>query len=229
MSDFRDKIKDFDWARLGLVLIVLAAIVTIAFRFAWYEETISDMRETVRDRQDRLDAVNEEYRKLYDQARQEGVQPRTESPEKVEQQDPTPGPQGEQGERGPRGLRGPQGPAGPAGRDGEDGEDSTVPGPPGEPGQPVVGPQGPAGRDGESIEGPPGPAGPPGPPGPPGKDGADSTVPGPEGPAGPAGKDGRGIQDITCGDDSLWHITLTDGTTLTAGGPCRAVAPPPTE
>lgn len=229
MSDFRDKIRDFDWARLGLILVVLIALVTIALRFAWYEETISDMRGIILDRQTRLDTVNEEYRKLYEQAQREGVQPLTESPENIEQQDPTPGPQGEQGERGPRGLRGPQGPPG---RDGEDGEDSTVPGPQGpqgEPGQTVVGPQGPAGRDGESIEGP---AGPPGPPGPPGKDGADSTVPGPAGPAGPpgpAGKDGRGIQDITCGDDSLWHITLTDGTTLTANGPCRAVATPPIE
>lgn len=83
-----------------------------------------------------------------------------------------------------------------------------------------------------------------------GKDGADSTTPGPpgraplpdeilaavkvvcadgacDGPAGKDGKDGRGIQDVECLDTGDWVITLTDGSALTASGPCRAVEPSP--
>lgn len=43
------------------------------------------------------------------------------------------------------------------------------------------------------------------------------------GPAGPAGADGASIHSITCGDDGIWTITLTDGRVLTADG-CRAPA-----
>jgi len=52
-----------------------------------------------------------------------------------------------------------------------------------------------------------------------GADGKDSTVPGPR---------GVGIQDMECHETGDWIITLTDGTALTANGPCRYVEPSPT-
>jgi hypothetical protein len=39
------------------------------------------------------------------------------------------------------------------------------------------------------------------------------------------GKDGRGIADTDCQADGTWLISYTDGTTDTALGPCRIVAP----
>ena len=150
-----------------------------------------------------------------------------------------PGPPGPEGDPGPAGKDAPTPPAGRDGTDGTDGRDGKD----GEPGPP--GPRGPAGEPGQDgrdgVDGKdgadstvPGPAGPSGPPGPAGKD---STVPGPRGPAGergpagpagPAGKDGApgvGISSITCsgsGGDSSWTITMTDGTTMRASGPCKA-------
>lgn len=150
-----------------------------------------------------------------------------------------PGPRGIQGEPGPTGQRGP------AGRDGTDGADSDVPGPPGDDST-VPGPPGEDGADGEDST-VPGPSGPPGPagkdstvPGPRGATGergpagADSTVPGPAGPSGPAGPagspgaDGVGIKTAQCtgtGLESRWEITLTNGNTAIANGPCKAIAP----
>lgn len=151
-----------------------------------------------------------------------------------------PGPRGIQGEPGPSGPRGQQGPPG---AEGEDGDDSTVPGPAGEDGtdgtdgtdgadSEVPGPPGPAGEDGEDgATGAKGDRGATGERGPAGAPGKDSTVPGPAGPAGAtgaAGADGRGIRDIQCvgnGSESYWSITLTDGTTLAGGGPCKPGIP----
>lgn len=156
-----------------------------------------------------------------------------------------PGPRGIQGEPGPTGQRGQagqDGTDGTDGNDGNDGADSDVPGPPGEDST-VPGPPGEDGADGEDST-VPGPSGPPGPagkdstvPGPRGATGergpagADSTVPGPAGPSGPAGPAGSpgaagvGIKSIQCtgaGADSRWEITLTNGNTAIANGPCKA-------
>lgn len=151
-----------------------------------------------------------------------------------------PGPRGIQGEPGPTGQRGP------AGQDGADGADSDVPGPPGDDST-VPGPPGEDGADGEDST-VPGPSGPPGPagkdstvPGPRGATGergpagADSTVPGPAGPSGPAGPagspgaDGVGIKTAQCngeGTNSHWLLTLTNGQTITANGPCKVSVTP---
>lgn len=135
--------------------------------------------------------------------------------------DGPPGPRGETGPPGPPGLngadggRGPGGPPGgpgPAGSDGANGSDGLngVDGEPGPAG--ADGPQGPAGNDGQ-----PGPGGPQGPPG---NDGA----PGPQGEPGETGPQGVSITDVECigeGNDSAWQITLSDGSVLNGGGPCR--------
>ncbi|MBB5748524.1 hypothetical protein GGQ69_000813 [Micrococcus sp. TA1] len=152
-----------------------------------------------------------------------------------------PGRDGAPGEPGEDGEDGLNAPTPPAGRDGEDGQDGKpgqdgAQGPQGATGEPgPTGPQGEPGKPGER-----GPAGPTGPPGPAGKD---SNVPGPRGPAGergpagPTGAPGRdgaagvGIRNVSCtgeGADSRWTITLTDGNTIIATGPCKAaIAPTP--
>lgn len=106
------------------------------------------------------------------------------------------------------------------------------------PGSTETGPRGfpgPAGADGSSVTGPPGPPGPagadgtgapgaPGPVGAPGRDGVDGA-PGAPGAPGPAGAPGVGIAAVNCGDDGTWTFILTDGSTVTASGPCKAVQP----
>lgn len=135
------------------------------------------------------------------------------------------GPAGTNGSTGPVGPQGPQGLAGADGRDGVDGVDGA-PGAQGEPGP--AGPVGPQGETGVTgATGPAGPAGPPGPQGPPGNDGAPGPAgsPGPAGPAGATGAQGVSIADVDCigeGSNSTWQITLTDGTVLNGGGPCKA-------
>lgn len=159
------------------------------------------------------------------------------------------GPRGATGDIGPRGmdgsdgLPGETGPVGTPGTDGTNGLDGIAgsdgisgvdgldgfngadglngePGPAGEPGE--IGPRGEPGADG--MDGSQGPTGAPGPAGPPG---ADSTVPGPAGPSGATGTTGAqgiSIADVECvgeGRDSSWQITLSDGTVLNGGGPCR--------
>ena len=162
-----------------------------------------------------------------------------------------PGPEGEDGKPGKPGEDGRDAPTPPAGRDGEDGRDGNdgppgqdgqqgAPGANGQPGEP--GPTSPPGADGkDGANGERGPAGPRGPQGERGPAGKDSTVPGPAGPSGPAGPAGSpgptgvGIRDVQCagtGGSSYWAITLTNGTTLTANGPCKATLAPqpqPTE
>ena len=141
------------------------------------------------------------------------------------------------GPPGPRGIPGEPGPPGPEGREGEPGDDGEpgdagsdgtdgepgASGPDGEPGDP--GTPGEAGADGtDGRNGNPGPRGPAGSDG---RNGAPGPA-GPSGPAGPAGSDGVGIRTIQCtgtGIESQWEITLTNGTTATASGPCKASAP----
>lgn len=145
-----------------------------------------------------LQASQANAQDLYEQLINEGVQPEGEAPAEV-----VPGPAGAPGERGPRGfpgadgvsIVGPAGPAGPAGQDGEDGESIT--GPPGPAGESIVGPQG---APGETVVGPQGEIG----------------------PAGATGPQGVGIQAVTCEEDGDWTFTLTDQTTITVPGPCRA-------
>lgn len=148
-----------------------------------------------------------------------------------------PGPRGIQGEPGATGPRGPMGSPGADGEDGADGADGTpgAEGAAGEPGPDGVdgeagaagedgadgstGPRGAAGASGQ--DGAPGPAGPSGPAGPAG-------AIGPSGPAGSPGADGVGIRTIQCtgaGADSRWEITLTNGNTAIASGPCKATTP----
>lgn len=157
-----------------------------------------------------------------------------------------PGPRGIQGEPGMTGARGPAGQDGADGEDGSDGPPGTdgadgatgdagaagEPGPDGEDGNPgaagedgadgSTGPRGATGASGQ--DGAPGPAGPSGPAGPAGAIGPS----GPAGPAGAAGSDGVGIRTIQCtgaGADSRWEITLTNGNTAIASGPCKATTP----
>lgn len=102
---------------------------------------------------------------------------------------------------------------GPKGDMGPPGKDSTVPGP-----------QGPPGKDGkDGKDGAPGPRGVPGVPGKDGAPGKEGHV-GPRGPAG-EGEQGVGIHDVRCTSSGEWVITLTNGKTLTANGPCKVVLP----
>lgn len=63
-----------------------------------------------------------------------------------------------------------------------------------------------------------GATGPTGPAGPAGKDGSN----GKDGANGSNGKDGATITKIECTDANTWRFTESDGTVLTAAGPCRA-------
>lgn len=220
--------RDADWAKVATWVVGVLFAVLVVGGGAFLAFQITSLQNAAAERQQALDELTAQYVALYEQAEQEGVRPRTESPDEVREKSPDPVP-------GPRGERGLPGRDGTDGRDGEDGKD-------GEPGESI---EGPAAPPGESITGPPGPpgesfTGPTGPTGPPGKDGedgADSTVPGPPGkdgapgpagPAGPAGKDGidgRGIAGIVCEVDGSWTIQYSDGTTGTATGPCYRSTP----
>src|SRR5690606_33835815 len=141
----------------------ILATVLVLGGAAWMLSTINDLRGIIQDRQARLDDLNEQYRKLFEEAEQEGIRPSTVRPEDIPDMDPIPGPRGERGDRGERGSPGPPGPTGP-------------PGPPGPPG--ADGQDGADGSDGSTGEH--GPAGPPGP----------SGGRGPQGESGPAGERG---------------------------------------
>lgn len=215
--------RDVDWWRIGLLIVVALGLLGVVVAFWSMRDTVTDMQAAAEERQTALDELTDQYVALYEQAEREGVQPRTESPEEVREKAPAPpepGPRGASGERGPAGPRGevgPTGPAGPAGPPGPAGA-AGAPGGPGTAGE--VGGRGPAGP-----VGPAGPAGERGPQGEPGTAGPS----GPAGPAGPPGVDGRGLTDITCLADGRWQITYSDGTTTFTSGPCRIVVPPPPE
>jgi len=213
-------VRDIDWWRIGLLIVVALGLMGVVVAFWSMRDTVADMQAAAEERQVALDELTDQYVALYEQAEREGVQPRTESPEEVREKAPdpaVPGPRGASGERGPVGPRGEVGPTGPAGPPGPAGA-SGEPGGPGAAGE--AGGRGPAGE-----AGPPGPAGDRGPQGEPGTPGAT----GPAGPPGAPGSDGRGITDITCLDDGRWQITYSDGATTFTSGPCRIVVPPPPE
>lgn len=63
-----------------------------------------------------------------------------------------------------------------------------------------------------------------------GADGTDGTN-GTDGAVGPQGPQGPGISSVTCGPDRTWTMTLDNGNTFPAGGPCSVAEPntdPPT-
>lgn len=123
-----------------------------------------------------------------------------------------------QGDTGPAGQRGLPGATGATGKPGASGS----PGASGEPGRAPTTDEisdavaaycadgacrGPKGDTGDT--------GPAGPAGPAGQDGANGTN-------GTDGKNAPTFTKIECTDSNSWLFTLSDGTTLTAAGPCRA-------
>lgn len=170
---------------------VVAVGVLIAFGIA----TVLDLDDRAVRGERATTVLSEDVRTLREQVEKLGEEPAAPPPEERV---------GDLGDLvGPEGPVGPQGPPGPRGFPG-------LPGPPGLSGG--LGPAGPVGEIGET--GVPGEAGQTGETG-------SAGEPGPQGPPGPAGADGRGLVSITCGDDSNWLITFTDGTTQVVEGPCR--------
>ena len=237
------------WWLFGLFLftLILAAAVTFLLIQSWQETAQS--RQAVANEQVEKQQIAEEAQKalceagdtaIYDRELCERLQVVAGEPIQGD-----PGPQGPQGPRGPQGEQGPRGflgipglagPVGPTGDLGPSGSDGAQ-GPQGVPG--LAGTDGVNGIDGEpgpigatGAQGEPGPVGPIGPAGPVGATGnagpagpvGPSGPPGGPGPAGPVGATGVSIADVDCigeGANSTWQITLTDGTILNGGGPCK--------
>lgn len=227
---------------LALMIALLALVVSVWFGWQWLQEkeVASSAAATEQIEKQQIAAEAQEAicetgdTAIYDIELCERLQVVAGEPIKGTPGEQGPqGPRGPQGERGPRGLPGEVGPQGlrgmmgeigPSGSDGEQGPQG-VPGVAGADGvDGVDGVAGPPGIQGEP--GPIGPVGPVGPPGPPGVAGEAGPAggPGPAGPAGATGAQGVSIADVDCigeGQDSTWQITLTDGTVLNGGGPCK--------
>jgi len=219
-----------------VALAVALAIVVASIGWLWWEQ--QQAAQDSRDRDVAIGGLVGDVNALRTEVADRGGNPDTIAPapaERLESAGVTaiPGPAGPAGSPGAPGAPGVSGSSGAAGQPGAAGGQGQQ-GPAGPQGSP--GPSGAAGSPGASgaagANGQPGAEGSPGSPGAAG--GAGSAGPaGPQGEAGPAGASGaagapgRGVVTVECtgeGASSVWVVTYSDGTTSSAGGPCRLAA-----